>query len=262
MTFTMKERIINFCLLNLNSPYPNQIPVYLKSAKNEQWLTIFQVWWIHLQSRNGKLTVWSNTVDYQRRIFSRYGYCAFILFRWQVIFKYSGNALMGKNNHPENKYRKWFSTAITYLIAGGLCWYMLWASAISHYTVLQNTVPEWTTYFCTGITTGSLSFIYAFYIRTFNRTLKYLLNAFTGDFVLDLYWVWTVTMSVFIFFRIRLLAMNLNMMLFFRDHQEESMDIVKRDSGWKFKTLPDGYNFVQIKSSCAVTINRGWQVYG
>lgn len=91
---------------------------------------------------------------------------------------------MGKNNHPENKYRKWFSTAITYLIAGGLCWYMLWASAISHYTVLQNTVPEWTTYFCTGITTGSLSFIYAFYIRTFNRTLKYLLNAFTGGFCL------------------------------------------------------------------------------
>ncbi len=75
---------------------------------------------------------------------------------------------MGKNNYPENKYRKWFSTAITYLITGGLCWYMLWASAISHYTVLQNTVPEWTTYFCTGITTGSLSFIYAFYIRTFN----------------------------------------------------------------------------------------------
>lgn len=116
--------------------------------------------------------------------------------------------------------------------------------------------------FCTGIITGALSFIYAFYIRTFNRTLKYLLNAFTGDFVLDLYWVWTITMSVFIFFRIRLLAMNLNMMLFFRDHQEENVDIVKRDSGWKIKTLPDGYNFVQIKSSCAVTISRGWQVYG
>lgn len=60
---------------------------------------------------------------------------------------------------------------------------MLWASSISYYTVLQESVPEWATYICFGTFTGSLFLIYVSYVRNVNKTLKDLFNAFFGGFL-------------------------------------------------------------------------------
>ena len=93
---------------------------------------------------------------------------------------------MNKSYYFENKYKKWSITAVTLIIAGLWCWYMLWASSLSHKTILQKSIPEWLTYISFSILMGSFSFIYAFYRRTFNKTLKYLSNAFLGGFSLGL----------------------------------------------------------------------------
>ncbi|UNK63215.1 hypothetical protein [Buttiauxella ferragutiae] len=62
---------------------------------------------------------------------------------------------------------------------------MLWASSISHNTILQKSVPEWATYISFGVLIGCFSFIHAFYLRTFNKTIKYLCNEFFGGFCLE-----------------------------------------------------------------------------
>lgn len=91
---------------------------------------------------------------------------------------------MNRNSNLENKYRKWLIITVIYIIMVGWCWYMLWASGISHNIILQKSVPEWITYISFSALIGSLSFIHAFYLRTFNKTLKYLCNAFFGGFCL------------------------------------------------------------------------------
>ncbi|WP_036626174.1 hypothetical protein [Pantoea sp. AS-PWVM4] len=84
----------------------------------------------------------------------------------------------------ENKCRKWFSIAVACLITGGWFWYTLWASSLSHNTILQKSVPEWITYISIGLFIGGVFFLHALYKRTFNKTLKYLFNAFIGGFCL------------------------------------------------------------------------------
>ncbi|ADU72601.1 hypothetical protein [Pantoea sp. At-9b] len=80
----------------------------------------------------------------------------------------------------ENKFRKWLVTAVMYILLGCWFWYMLWASSISKNTILQKSVHEWIVYISFGVFVGCVSLVYAFYQRTFNKTLKYLLNAFLG----------------------------------------------------------------------------------
>ena len=91
---------------------------------------------------------------------------------------------MNKTYYFENTYRKWSIIAMMCIIMGGWFWYMLWASSISNNTILQKSVPEWITYISFGALIGSFSLIRAFYLRTFNKTLKYLCNAFFGGFCL------------------------------------------------------------------------------
>lgn len=71
-------------------------------------------------------------------------------------------------------------TAVMYILLGCWFWYMLWASSISKNTILQKSVHEWIVYISFGVFVGCVSLVYAFYQRTFNKTLKYLLNAFLG----------------------------------------------------------------------------------
>ncbi|WP_315314762.1 hypothetical protein [Pantoea vagans] len=91
---------------------------------------------------------------------------------------------MNKSYYFENKFKKWSISAAFLIIMGGWFWYMLWASSISHETILQKSVPEWETYFSFGTFIGIISLIYAFYVRAFNKTIKYLFNAFFSGFCL------------------------------------------------------------------------------
>ena len=62
----MKERIINFPELKFTF-YPQiQIPVYLKSAKNDSGWLYFRYDDTFVKPRNGKLTVWSATLPITR----------------------------------------------------------------------------------------------------------------------------------------------------------------------------------------------------
>lgn len=45
---------------------------------------------------------------------------------------------MNKIHYFEGKYKKWFIIAVVCIIMGGWFWYMLWASSISHNTILKN----------------------------------------------------------------------------------------------------------------------------
>ncbi|EOI3555326.1 hypothetical protein ACMSZQ_001606 [Cronobacter dublinensis] len=91
---------------------------------------------------------------------------------------------MNKTYYFGNKHRKWCVITMMCIIMGGWLFYMSWASSISHNTILQKSVPEWITYISFGALIGSLSFIRDFYLRTFNKTLKYLCNAFFCGFCL------------------------------------------------------------------------------
>lgn len=91
---------------------------------------------------------------------------------------------MNKSYYFENKYKKWFISALFLIVFGGWIWYISWASGISHKTVLQKSVPEWKTYISFGALIGTFSFTYAFYAHAFNKKIKYLFNAFIGGFCL------------------------------------------------------------------------------
>jgi len=88
------------------------------------------------------------------------------------------------NIYFENKWKKGSTIFAVLIVFAGWIGYMLWASNISRHTVLQESVPEWLTYFSVGAVTGCLCAARAFYLRTFNKTLKYFANAFMGGFVL------------------------------------------------------------------------------
>lgn len=62
---------------------------------------------------------------------------------------------MNKSYYFENKFKKWSISAAFLIIMGGWFWYMLWASSISHETILQKSVPEWGTYFLSVHLLGS-----------------------------------------------------------------------------------------------------------
>lgn len=92
--------------------------------------------------------------------------------------------MMSKSFYFKNKRKKRSVTAVMCIFAGGWGWYMVWASRISHHTILQEWVPESMTYISFGALIGSFCFVRAFYLRTFNKTLKYFFNAFIGGFFL------------------------------------------------------------------------------
>lgn len=84
----------------------------------------------------------------------------------------------------ENKFKKWIFAAAICILLACWYWYMLWELKISHNTILQKSVHEWITYISFGTFFGCVCFLRAFYKRTFNKSLKYLLNAFSGGFFL------------------------------------------------------------------------------
>lgn len=61
---------------------------------------------------------------------------------------------------------------------------MSWTTSISNYTILQKSVPEWTTYISVGVAIGALLVIRAFFVHAFNQTLKYFANTFLCGFCL------------------------------------------------------------------------------
>ncbi|WP_162286518.1 hypothetical protein [Pantoea stewartii] len=91
---------------------------------------------------------------------------------------------MKKSYYFENKYKKWFILSVFFIIFGGWCWYMPWASGISRNTILKKSVPEWETYISFGALIGVFSLVYAFYSPNFNKKLKDLSSAFFGGFCL------------------------------------------------------------------------------
>lgn len=82
---------------------------------------------------------------------------------------------MSKSFYSENKCKKRSVTAVMCIFAGGWVWYIEWASQISHHTVLHESVPVLKTPISFGALIGSFCFVRAFYLRTFNKTLKYFL---------------------------------------------------------------------------------------
>ncbi|MGV1169014.1 hypothetical protein ACV6DN_18925 [Enterobacter asburiae] len=89
---------------------------------------------------------------------------------------------MTENHHSENKFKRLFITAITFVILGAWFWYMAWASNISDNTILQKSIPEWITYISIGALIGALFVIRAFFVHAFNQTLKYFSNTFLCGF--------------------------------------------------------------------------------
>lgn len=89
--------------------------------------------------------------------------------------------------HPSvNKFKRLLITAITFTILGAWIWYMSWTTSISNYTILQESVPELTTYISVGVVIGALLVIRAFVVHAFNQTLKYFANTFLCGFSLGL----------------------------------------------------------------------------
>lgn len=74
--------------------------------------------------------------------------------------------------------------------------YMMWASAISHNTVLKKSIHEWWTYLSFSLSVGFLFFIRALFRRALKYPFQYHWNAFFGSFclsfilILNCYDVW------------------------------------------------------------------------
>lgn len=92
--------------------------------------------------------------------------------------------MAGGNIYFDNKSQKWLVSAGFCIIVGGLIWYTDWTSGLSKHTVLHKSVPEWTTYIIFATFIGGIAFTRAFYLRTFNKTRKYLFEAFMGGFAM------------------------------------------------------------------------------
>lgn len=91
---------------------------------------------------------------------------------------------MKSTTYFKGNLRKWFTAAVVYILLGGWCWYMFWASSISHNTVLKKSVPEWKTYILSGLFMGVVILALACCRGTFNKNVKSLFNAFSGGFIL------------------------------------------------------------------------------
>jgi hypothetical protein len=88
-----------------------------------------------------------------------------------------------------------------WFVLGLWCWYMLWASSLSHRTVLMKFVPEWMTYITTGSVVGVICAGRAAYWRPVGKTPKYVLEMFFCGFcfgfvcVLNVFDVYVYTFS-------------------------------------------------------------------
>jgi len=86
-------------------------------------------------------------------------------------------------------------------------------------------------YISFGVLIGSFSFIHAFYLRAFNKTIKYLCNAFFGGFCLG----FVLSLNCYdvydYLFPDKIIGYNLNMRLSSQGHPGVSMGIVKQVSG-------------------------------
>ncbi|BCQ36445.1 hypothetical protein ERHA54_40420 [Erwinia rhapontici] len=69
-----------------------------------------------------------------------------------------------------------------FLVMGLWFWYMIWASILSHRTVLMEFVPEWMVYITTGAVIGLFFAGRTVYRRPVNKTPKYVLEMFFGGF--------------------------------------------------------------------------------
>ncbi|MCL2893132.1 hypothetical protein [Brenneria tiliae] len=82
-------------------------------------------------------------------------------------------------------FSKDFFLLVTVLaIMSPIFWYMLWASHLSHNTILIETFPEFTIYITTGAILGLIFAGRATYFRPVNKTPKYILEMFLGGFAL------------------------------------------------------------------------------
>lgn len=90
--------------------------------------------------------------------------------------------------NPFNSYKKSiFSKTniavwVMFTVLGLWFWYMLWASTLSHRTVLMGFVPEWMVYITTGAVVGLFFAGRTVYRRPIDKTSKYVLEMFFCGF--------------------------------------------------------------------------------